>query len=352
MAKRKASSSGRRTVGIGLVGLGFMGLTHFRAAQAARGGRVVAMVTSDPRKARGDFSRVKGNFGDGGDQVDLKGIRVYPSLDELLADDKVDLIDICLPSYLHADVAVRCLRAGKSVLVEKPVALQPADARRMLKAADSAPGLLMVAQVLKFFPEFEALEKAARTGQYGELLSLHHRRIIAKPNWSDDDWLGDPTRSGGMVIDLHIHDTDFVVHLLGAPRAVSSRGLVRDDRVDSIRTSYDYGSDGPLVTSEAGWINAPSLPFEHGFDAYFEKATIQYNSTTCPQATVFGARKSSPLRVGKKDGFEAELGAAIRSVRDGAVDPRLSAASAAQSLSVCLAEERSARSGRTVAIRG
>ncbi|MEM7233018.1 MAG: Gfo/Idh/MocA family oxidoreductase [Planctomycetota bacterium] len=346
MAKR------RTPVGIGLVGLGFMGLTHLRASRGLKGGRVVAISTSDPRKAKGDFSRVKGNFGDAGAREDMTGIEVHSGLDELLANPDVELVDLCLPSHLHAKAATRCLNAGKSVLVEKPIAVNPKDAQAMLAAAKKSKTLLMVAQVLKFFPEHRALDQAIRREKYGKLLSLHLRRVIARPKWSDDDWLGNPKLSGGMAIDLHIHDTDYAISLFGRPRAVTSTGLMSSGQVDSIRTTYDFGKKGPLVTAEAGWINGASLPFEHGYEACFEDASVYYNSTHCPTPKVFGKKSERPLPLGKaKDAFTLELQAAVDSVRSGEVDPFVSAKSAALSLDVCLAEIQSLKKGTRIPLR-
>ena len=100
------------------------------AASVFADGAAAAIVTADPRKARGDFRAVRGNFGAGGGKVDLDGVQVHPGIDALLADPAIDLVDICLPSYLHAPVAIRALEAGKHVLVEKPVALTVAPTRR------------------------------------------------------------------------------------------------------------------------------------------------------------------------------------------------------------------------------
>ena len=247
-----------RGVGVGIVGMGFMGLTHMTAAaQGLRGGRFAAIVTSDPRKARGDFRQLRGNFGEGGGRMDLSGINVYPTLDELLDDESVDLVDLCLPSHLHASVTKRILRGGKHVLVEKPIALTTRDADQMMETARKTKKLLMVGQVLKFFPEYEALAKAIHTEQWGPLLGLHLRRIIARPDWGADSWFADLKKSGGMVVHLHIHDTDFLVYLFGRPKAVTSHGLVRDRRIDTLRTTYHYrGRGGPLLTSEAREIRA------------------------------------------------------------------------------------------------
>jgi predicted dehydrogenase len=346
----KAKVERARPVGLGIVGLGFMGLTHLRASQSLRGGRLRAIVTTDPAKARGDFRSVRGNFGSGGGKIDLAGIRVYPGIDDMLRDETVTLVDICLPSHLHAPIAMRCLRAGKHVLVEKPVALRPADAQKMIGAARRSGRLLMVAQVLKFFPEFAHIADATRDRRYGQLLAVHFRRRIAKPDWGGGSWFADPKKSGGMVVDLHIHDTDFVVHLFGKPRAVTSQGLVRGGSVDFIRTCYHYSRNAPLVTSEAGWVNAQSLPFLHGYDAYFEQATIHYDAHRAPEPTVYAGKKPQPLKLPAGDAFATELQAAVDAVRAGKIPDVLSAQSAATSLEVVRAEEASARTGKMVTL--
>ena len=340
-----------RNVGIGLVGMGFMGLTHLRAARKLKGGRIVAIATSDPRKATGDFSRVKGNLGTAGAQENLGAIRVYPHLDDVLADTNVRLVDICLPSYLHAEAAVRAMKAGKNVLVEKPLALTISDARRMLATSRRTGRLLMVAQVLKFFPEFAGLLQRIEQERYGKILGLHCRRIISKPDWSDESWFADPQLSGGMIVDLHIHDTDFTVHLFGKPHAVTARGVSRNGQIDYIRTVYDYGADQPLLSSEAGWINAQSLAFEHSYEVFFERATIFFNSTHCPRPTVYGPRSATNLPLPKGDPFRKEIQAAVDSIRKRRVHPLLAAESATTSLAVCLAEQKSALTKKRVAIR-
>ena len=336
----------RHGIGIGIVGMGFMGTTHLAAALRLRGARLAAIVTRDPRKQRGDFRHVGGNFGDGGGRVSLEGVHVHDDLDGLLADESVDLVDVCLPSYLHTKATLKALDAGKDVLVEKPLALSPADAKKMIETARRRRRVLMVGQVLKFFPEFALLDAAIRDQRWGKLLALHLRRLIARPEWDASSWFADPKKSGGMVVDLHIHDTDFINYLFGKPRQVQSSGLVRSGRVDYIRTVYEYAKSGPLLTSEGGWINAPGLPFEHGYDAFFEKGTCHFNSTRTPQPVLFGKRSSRSLKPRATDAFRDELKAAVEGVRARRAPESLSAKNAALSLQICKAEERSVRSGR------
>jgi predicted dehydrogenase len=338
----------RPDVGVGVVGMGFMGTTHLLAGASLKGGRVVGIVTSDPRKARGDFSRVRGNFGQGGGRVDLRGVKVHPTIDALLADDAVDLVDVCLPSFLHSKAALRALRAGKHVLVEKPVALSAREARAMIETARKRRRLLMVAQVLKFFPEFSLISSALKDGRWGKLLAFHLQRAIAFPDWGARSWFGNASKSGGMVVDLHIHDTDFILFLFGKPRAVASSGLVRKGRVDFIRTVYHYGRGSPLLSSEAGWINSSGLPFKHGYDAYFEGGTLQFDSSRSPAPVLFDGKGPKELKLPRADGFREELQAAVDGVKEGSAPRSLSALSAALSLEVCRAEEKSAKTGNVV----
>lgn len=338
-------------VRIGIVGLGFMGMTHFRAAQRVRGGKVVALCTRDEKKLAGDWRGIRGNFGDPGGMEDLSGIRCYLRLGDMLADDRVDLVDICLPTRMHPDMSMAAFRAGKHVLVEKPIALTLRDADRMLRAAQTHGRKFMVAQVLRFFPEFAFVRDVQRDGRFGELLAAHFKRIIAKPDWSTS--VTDAANTGGMALDLHIHDTDFVNHLLGRPSAVRCTGLVRPGGVpDYIATQYVYGGRNLSVTCCSGAVSMRGRPFEHGYDVYFDKATLAYNSTSCPQVTLLddqgGARQ-----VKLKDGdpvaaFAGELQDAVDYVSGKKSESDLSGASARDSLMICLREIQSLRRGRAV----
>src|SRR5438105_11667376 len=114
--------------------------------------------------------------------MDLSALKKYRSLDDLLADPDIDLIDVCNPTHLHPDTALRALRAGKHVLVEKAIALDTKDADAMVAAARQAGRLLMVAHVLPFFPEFAFAARTIRSGQYGKLLGAHFKRVISRPD--------------------------------------------------------------------------------------------------------------------------------------------------------------------------
>src|SRR5579884_2283704 len=163
-----------------------MGMIHYLAAAKLRGARVTAICTRDAKKRAGDWRGIRGNFGPAGTRMDLGTIKRYADFNEMCADADLDLIDICTPTHLHAEMARIALRAGKHVLVEKPIALTGKDADAMLQTAAKAGKLLMVAQVLPFTPEFAFAAETIRSGSYGRLLGGHFKRIIAQPDWSAD----------------------------------------------------------------------------------------------------------------------------------------------------------------------
>ena len=179
---------------------------------------MTAVCSRDPKKRAGDWRGIRGNFGPAGEQVDLTGVQGYGRYEDLLADPEVDLIDICSPTNLHADMARAALKAGKHVLVEKAMALRPEEADAMLREAAEAKRLLMVAHVLPFVPEFAFAAEVVRGGRYGKLLGAHFKRVISRPDWSAD--IGDAAKTGGPAVDLHIHDTHFIGLIAGVPARV------------------------------------------------------------------------------------------------------------------------------------
>lgn len=337
---------------IGIAGIGFMGTTHFMAAAALEGARVGAIFTRDRSKFSGDWRQVKGNFGEGGGVHDLSHIRKYDRYEDMLADDQIDLVDICLPSHLHREAAEAALRAGKHVLVEKPIALNLKDADAMLATAEATSRRLFVAQVLRFFPEFRLIKQYQESGEYGRLLGLHLKRVISQPNWGTD-WLTDPEKAGSFVIDLHIHDVDFVQYLFGMPQTVYAAGLRSQGDIIYVNVSFGFGDD-VNVSANSGRLAVASLPFEHGYSAYFEHATLQFTSAFAarPRLWLPGSDEPQEPELPSEGAFEAQLQYVVDAVsgkNDGQV---LAAASARNSLALCHAVLASVTEGRPVEVIG
>lgn len=342
--------AGGKNVRVGIAGIGFMGVTHYGAFNKIPGATVAAIADNDPKKRAGDWTGIRGNFGSGGGKVDLKNIKVFDGYEAMAADPDIDLIDLCLPTPLHKSAAVHCLSAGKHVLVEKPIALTLKDADAMIQASDKAKRSLFVGHVLRYFPEYRFLKSVYDEGKYGKLLAAHFRRMIAKPSWSGgQNWFSDPKKTGGATLDLHIHDADFILHLLGRPKSVASQGVPAGHGMfDYLTNVYDYGKKGPTVSCQGGWIATAALPFEQSYEAYFEGATIFFNSSTQPVTLLLPNGKKQAAKLPKEDGFYAELKAIIDPLKNGEKPRNLLGSSAKRALELCLAEQESAKSGKPV----
>ncbi|MDQ3814230.1 MAG: Gfo/Idh/MocA family oxidoreductase, partial [Armatimonadota bacterium] len=333
----------------------FMGVTHFKALQKVRGARVAAISTRDPQKLGGDWRGIQGNFGDSGGLQDLSRVARYQDFQDLLADRTIDLVDICLPTHLHRDATIAALQAGKHVLVEKPIALSLQDADAMIAAAAQAGRILLVAQVLRFFPAFAEAQAIVRDGKYGALLGAHFKRVISMPAWAADDHFTDVSKSGGPAIDLHIHDTDFVHYLAGVPQQVRSSGVVaRNGAVTYLQTQYVYEDQRPCITCQSGAIAMPGLMFEHGYDIYLEKATLQFNNLfTGEDIWLYpAAGPKRALRPRGKEAFVAQLQHVVECVKAKRDSDIISAHSARQALAVCLQEQQSVVTGKAVRVNG
>jgi predicted dehydrogenase len=340
-------------VRIGIAGLGFMGMMHYHAAQRLRGGQVTALHTRNPARLAGDWTGIKGNFGPAGTHMDLSHLRRHARYEDLLADPAVDLVDLCTPPDQHDAMAIKALQAGKHVLVEKPIALESAAAERMVEAAERARRMLLVAQLLPFVPEFNYAYQTIVSGSHGRLLGGHFKRVISRPDWSAA--IGDAARDGGPAVDLHIHDTHFIGLVAGMPRHVFAHGVVAaDGAVSYLTTQYLYGPGGPALSCSCGALSMNTRPFVHGFEIYLERATLVFESGTCPLTVLpeTGSVQRPELAGGGDDftAFAAELEAAVGGVATGQEPALLRGSLARDALVLCHKEIESVRSGRAIAI--
>jgi predicted dehydrogenase len=345
---------------IGIVGVGFMGMTHFEGARKLKGARVAAIATRDPKKLAGNWTSIQGNFGPRGGHVDLSKVKKFADYQSLLADPDIDLVDICLPNDQHEQAVLDSLLAGKHTIVEKAIALEVKAAERMVAAAAKARRLLMVAHVLPFFPEFRFAAECIQSGKYGRLRSAHFRRVVSKPDWSKD--MADIRKTGGPGIDLHIHDNHFIGLTCGVPKAVYSRGILERGFMQYSSTQYLYDDPAKVVSCVTGGISAPGLAFAHGYEINLERATLLYEYNTLGGEPVL----NRPLTLLTADGkmtnpklkggtewcaaFTAELQAAVEGVEAGKAPELLSGTLARDALKLCYLEAKSIATGKPVKV--
>ena len=333
---------------IGVIGLGFMGTTHLKAWRQVPDATITAVCSDEPEKLSGDLSAVQGNLGDSDDQkFDFSQMGRYTTTEDIFADPNVDAVDICLPTHLHSSVAMQALRAGKHTFVEKPMALNGAAADEMLEVAKTSGKLLMVGQVLRFFPAYRAMADEIATGNYGQVRSVLMRRRCAAPFWNQ--WLGDASRSGGGVFDLLIHDVDFSVHMFGVPQSVSATGHENlSGGIDTMNATLLYGN-GTSVVITGGWHHKKAYPFSMEFTVVADGGTFEFNSARGSGVTLYTAEgEARELALPEGDAFAKELAYFVECCKSGQRPAMCPPEESAQSVKLfrCLLKAREANGDR------
>ncbi len=339
------SSRINKKVKVAVVGLGFMGVTHLRAYQDISRARIVAVCGRRRLPGNGVLSGVRGNIKDSASLQLGPQVKVYIEFAEMLADPDVDVVDICTPTPLHPMQAIAALEAGKHVLCEKPMASTSAAARKVLRVAESSGKFFMPAMCMRFWPGWAWLKEAVAEKTFGQVLAAEFRRISAKPAWSRAG-----SHSGGALFDLHIHDTDFVNFLFGAPESVFSTG-VHDSHgnVDHVVTQYFFPK-GPTVQAQGSWLLQQG--FNMGYTLYCEHATVDFDFTRGEDALQItqAGKKTRQLRLRAADGYAAEIGYFVDCVARGVRPNVVTARDGVTALAICEAEAKSVRTGRVVKV--
>lgn len=261
---------------VGIVGMGGIGWVHAKRYLQLPTAEITALADLVPERTEPRRDIQYGASAASASSDLTKAVRFGEGMD-LIRNADVDVIDICLPTYLHAAYTIAALEAGRHVICEKPMALSAEEGARMVKAAEQANRLLMVAQVIRFWPEYQFLREAISRGVYGTLRSLNIWRTGGWPRWSSGNWYLDPRLSGGALLDLHIHDVDYIQSILGWPDRILATARIseRATSYDVIHAIYCY-DQGPQVHMYAGWTPFQT-PFGAGFDAWFDRAFLRYS---------------------------------------------------------------------------
>lgn len=295
---------------IALAGLGFIGRTHAARILANNELKLVAIVDRDVHSLEESLRTRSGNF-DGGDLSieKLKGVALHTTLEECLDTEEVDCVDICLPTMLHHPMTKLALERGKHVLLEKPFVLDPEQGRELIALAKKVGCVFMVAQVVRFMPEYAYVKECLGKGTYGPLRFLSLFRKAGAPTWGD--WTKSEAlrrASGGGLFDLAIHDIDFMRHVLGEPSSISCATVAGAlSPHDHVNATWAFRS-GAVGMIQSGLAFHSATPFEARYQARFEKATLEFSSLKPGVVRVSDDRESREMKIETEpDGFQREI---------------------------------------------
>ncbi len=262
---------------IGVIGCGGMGTTHYLSLKvlSEKENDVEVVALADCRKEFLD--RAASYFPEAA---------TYEYGMDLIENEQLDIVHICLPSYMHAEHTVKALKKGMNVLVEKPVCLTEEDCRMLLEAEKKSGKKVMVGQVVRSTEEYKYLKDAYDTGKYGKLKSITMERISGDVKWGFEDWFHKEEKSGSVVLDLHVHDLDFLRYMLGEPDSVQVKASrFESGMINHVVTEYDFGD--VFATAEGIWDESPAVKFHAAFRAHFQNATIEFNGAQTPSLQVY-----------------------------------------------------------------
>lgn len=339
----------KQEIRVGVIGLGFMGRAHTANYEKLPNARVVAVADADPDRRQGR-ANVVGNIEVPLPRLDVASYQVYADGRDLIREADVDLVDICLPTYLHAEFAQLAAEAGRHVVVEKPMALTSEETTRMIEAAHRNGVELMVAQCIRFWPEYVYLKETLDSGRLGRLVKAEFVRRSAKPVWTWEGWMTDAARSGGAMLDLHVHDVDFVNYLLGKPNRLYARAIKTPATggYDLVSALYTY-EGGPEVLVDAAWYQAVTFDFRAAYLAVFEEGLLHFDSTRSPSLEVHRVGQDPESLALEGDAYYLELEFFVNCLAEGRSPATVVAPeSARQSIELIEAERRSAESGEAV----
>lgn len=340
------------SLGVAVIGLGFMGRTHINGFNAAATSglpcRLVAVCDGDPNRLT-NASSVAGNIaGTAGFEplFDPQRVRAVTDPDEVFASPDIQIVSVCTYTDTHVPLALRALEAGKHVIVEKPVAVRADQVRPLAAAAQAAAArgqYCMPAMCMRFWPGWDWLHARIHDGAFGPVRSATFQRLVGPPKWATD-FYKDPERSGGALVDLHIHDADFISWCFGRPSSVMTGGSM-----DHVTTVYRFnGPGGPgHVVAEGAWDLARSFGFRMRFTVVFEGATVDFDIGRDPRLLVHDADGSESVEIPEGAGYEREIAHFVETVA-GRGELRATIGDAVLTANILDAERESLRTARAV----
>lgn len=330
-----------------------MGVTHLKAWQKIKHARIAAVCGNSRLPTNGRLAGISGNLA-GSDGVILdRAVKVYSNFEKLLTDSEIDLIDLCTPTPLHHVQGIAALNAGRHVICEKPIARTSTQAEKIVataRAAKSKGKFFMPAMVMRFWPEWVWLKQAIEQNTYGKVLAARFRRVSEMPSWSKHSH---GAQSGGALLDLHIHDADFVQFLFGCSKNVFAIGRSRfSGAIDHVVAQYQVANDA-VVYAEGSWLMTKGHGFNMAYTINFEKATADYNLANGTKALRLCEEGHTPsfVKCKRLDAYVSELTYMADCILRSEPPAIVTAEDGLNAVKICEAEEKSIKTRRIVKIK-
>ena len=331
-------------VKVGVIGAGFAGSFHAHAYTKVPGTEVSIIADQDVSKAAVLATEV--------------GARSEADADAILRDPTIDIVDVALPTPLHPEYAIRAFEAGKHVVIEKPLALSVKEANSIIDAAKKSGKYLMVAHVLRFWPEYVAIREVLQSGRLGQPRIATAHRLSNLPQWAN--WFRDPAMTGGSVLDLHVHDLDVMNWFFGRPKRVNAIGARSESGGwDHVITQVEFDTLNASV--EASNLMPLDFPFTAGLRVVCDKGVIEYQFRAGGASFETGqpmhycliheeGRPNQPVDFEPGDAFEREIAYFVSCVRHGTSPETVTPDDACLAVQTALAARNSLETGEAVVL--
>ncbi|WP_028558739.1 Gfo/Idh/MocA family protein [Paenibacillus pinihumi] len=321
---------------VGVVGCGGMGHVHAQSYAKMRDAELVGVCDLDAELA--------------GELAKKAGTRAFTSFEEMLEAVDPEVISIALPSYLHKEAVLKAAAAGRHVICEKPVSLTLEDTDEIIAACELNGVRLFIGHVLRFFPEYEQLKRQVDSGVIGEPGVAHAKRVGGHPGEAKQ-WFKDETKSGGVIVDMMIHDIDFMRWAFGEVKSVFAMNKV-DNEMDYALVTLQF-QNGAAANLEAFWGYPGS--FSYSAELAGSKGLIRLDSSTSASLHTRAKVRTReerqfaeiPQSPGTRSPFELELSHFLTCIREGE-EPRVTVQDAREALRISLAALESIRTGKVI----
>jgi len=325
---------------VGIAGVGFMGTTH-AAGWAATGADLVGLCAETTDEAAGMAQTYR--------------TQVYADYAALL--DDVDVIDICTPTHLHYEMVLQAAAAGKHIICEKPLARTVAQAQEMIRACRTAGVKLFVAHVVRFFPEYALAKAQIDQGKIGKPGVVRLTRASYRPKKPSGNWFLDFEKSGGMMLDLMIHDFDYARWISGEVESVFAKNVTsaQPEAVTEYGIAILNHTSGALSHVVGGWAYPPPT-FRTAFEIAGDRGLIEWSSdSTAPINLLLRKDSADAPDVGLPGSPVAEspYTMQIKEFYEALINDRTARVSATDGLAsvqIALAAIESAQTGKPIAL--